>query len=123
MPHYDELFRQKMEDFRAGNLSYDDFAAHCEAMIEKYRARAEVILESHTPLFLSFAERSARKQCEGIEAMENGFDLVIAFLNGGEEDLLEEAVPYLHESIEKFKEAIELNEECLELDGGVGGMM
>jgi hypothetical protein len=119
--HYDELFRQNIRKYRAGELSFDEFAEFCEETIDKYRARADYILSTHTELYMSFAARAAKRSVEAIEAMDTGFELVIAYLNGGEDSLLDEALPYLTESIEGFKASLELNEECMELDGGVAG--
>ena len=122
--NFDVLFAERVQEYRRGDISFDDFADWCEMTIEEKRVRAyDLVVTCQTEIYLSFASRAGKKEHEAVAAMEEGFELILAFINGGGEDdsLLDEAVPYLQEAVRGILEAIELNEECLELDGGVAG--
>lgn len=121
--YFDVLFQEKVAEFRSGQLSFDQFADWCEAAIEEKRIRAEyLVIDCQTEIYLSFAERAAKKEHEAVAAMEEGFGLILDFLHDPSHDaLLDEAIPFLHEAVRGILEAIELNEECMELDGGCAG--
>jgi len=53
--------------------------------------------------------------------MEESFEMILSFLDGGDEELLDLAMPPLKAAVKGFREALELNEECLEFDGGLDG--
>ena len=99
------------------------FADWCEATIEEKRVRAEyLVIDCQTEIYLSFAERAAQKEHQAVAAMEEGFGLILTFISHPEDDtLLDEAIPFLQEAVRGILEAIELNEECMELDGGCAG--
>lgn len=121
--YFDVLFKEKVQEFRSETITFDEFADWCEATIEEKRVRAEyLVVDCQTEIYLSFAERAAQKEHEAVAAMEEGFGLILAFISNPEDDgLLDEAIPFLQEAVRGILEAIELNEECMELDGGVAG--
>lgn len=121
--YFDVLFKEKVDEFRAEKISFDEFADWCEATIEEKRIRAEyLVIDCQTEIYLSFAERAAKKEHEAVAAMEEGFGLILTFINDPSDDsLLDEAIPFLQEAVRGILEAIELNEECMELDGGCAG--
>ncbi|MBT9583574.1 hypothetical protein IV102_09490 [bacterium] len=122
--NFDVLFAQRVAEYRNGEIDFDDFADWCEATIEEKRVRAfDLVVTCQTEIYLSFASRAGKKEHEAVASMEEGFELILAFINNGGDDdtLLDEAIPYLQEAVRLILEAIELNEECLELDGGVAG--
>ncbi len=122
MSTIDVLFEKKIADLRAGKVSLEDFARWSEDKIEEKRSNADYMLnDCQTEVYLSFAERSARKQRESYERMEESFEMILSFLDGGDEELLDLAMPPLKAAVKGFREALELNEECLEFDGGLDG--
>ena len=121
---FDKLFSDQIARFRAGQVEFEEFAIWCEDKIEEQRVKADFLVnECQTELYMSFAERAGMKGREGVETMEAGFEYIFAFLDGGEEELLDEALPYFQRSVALYKESIELIEECMELDGGLHGMI
>lgn len=122
--YFDVLFKEKIYQYKRGEIDFDEFADWCEATIERKRDGAyDLTVTCQDELYLSFAARAGKKEVEACNAMEEGFQLILAFIDSGGEDetLLDEALPYLQEAVRGILEAIELNEECLELDGGVAG--
>lgn len=121
--YFDVLFKEKVQEFRSEAISFDEFADWCEATIEEKRVRAEyLVVDCQTEIYLSFAERAAQKEHEAVAAMEEGFGLILTFISNPDDDtLLDEAIPFLQEAVRGILEAIELNEECMELDGGCAG--
>lgn len=121
--YFDVLFKEKVDEFRTEKISFDEFADWCEATIEEKRIRAEyLVVDCQTDIYLSFAERAADKEHQAVAAMEEGFGLILTFINDpSDESLLDEAIPFLQEAVRGILEAIELNEECMELDGGCAG--
>lgn len=119
MKHFDERFSDKVAAFRAGELCFDEFAGWCEEQIAERRRKAESLInDCYSEAYLEYAARVAEKSSEAIEHMERGFHVIIEFLEGGPDELLDEAVPHLRSSVASFLEALELNDECLELSGG-----
>jgi len=122
--HFDVLFQEKVDQYRSGEIDFDEFADWCEFTIDEKRQKGhDLITVCQDEIYLSFAARAGKKEVEAVDAMEQGFELILSFIHEGGEDetLLDEAIPYLQEAVRGILEAIELNEECLELDGGVAG--
>lgn len=120
--YFFERFATQVDDYRAGRLPFEEFADWCEAVIEERRQIADCLLnECQGELYMSFCERSARRQHESVNLMEEAYELIFSFINGGEEAMLDEAYELLKQASGLMKDAIELNEECMELDGGVTG--
>lgn len=122
--YFDVLFAEKITAYKRGQIDFDEFANWCEGMIEKKRDGAyDLTVTCQDELYLSFAARAGKKEVEACNSMEEGFNLILTFIDSGGEDvsLLDEALPYLKEAVRGILEAIELNEECMELDGGVAG--
>ncbi len=119
MKHFDERFSDKVAALRAGEMTFEGFADWCEEQIAERRRKAEYLIkECYSEAYLEYAEREVKKSREAIEHMERGFQCIIDFIDGGAEELLDEAVPHLQASVASFLEALELNDECLELSGG-----
>ena len=121
--NFDVLFAEKVADLRAERISFDEFADWCEETIEEKRIRAyDLVVTCQTPIYMTFASRAAQKEHEAVAAMEEGFELILSYIADPEDDtLLDEALPFLKEAVRGILESIELNEECMELDGGLAG--
>ena len=119
MKHFDERFSDKVAALRAEELTFEEFADWCEEQIAERRRKAEYLLnECYSEAYLEYASREVKKSREAIEHMERGFQFIVDFIDGGPDELLDEAVPHLRSSVASFLEALELNDECLELSGG-----
>lgn len=124
MTTIDVQFAEKIAQLREGTLPFDDFAHWAEEIIDEKRRNGDYMIhETQTETYLSFAERSAEIQRESLEFMEAAFELILAFVEGGEEELLDEAMPPLRKAVAGFKKALELNENYMEIDCGLDGTL
>jgi hypothetical protein len=115
---------RRVELYRRGELSFDEFACWCEELIVEKRERARYWVEDCQPeIYLSFAKRAANRAHLAVQDLEEGLSCIAAFLDGGEDSHLDDAIPYLEAAVKGVHEVISLNDECLELSGGVTGQM
>lgn len=117
-------FQNRTLLYRQGQLSFEELASWCEELIVEKREKARFWVEDcQTEVYLSFAQRAAERAHQTVESLEQGFECIIAFLDGGEDSLLDDALPFFEEAVKGIYDVINLNEECMELDGGVTGKM
>lgn len=119
--HLDTRLREKIADLRGERITIDEFAVWVDETIIAKRNNAEEIWKCHTPLYMSFASRSAKRARQAMLDLEEGFGCLLDFLDGGDESLLDESIPWVQKAMQGFLETLDLDEECLELDGGVAG--